>query len=74
MESFFEKPHRRLNLLTGEYVLVSPQRTKRPWLGMVELLPGRRPAGVRSRMLPLPRQRTGGRRPQSGLRGNLPVR
>jgi len=29
-------PHRRLNPLTGEWVLVSPQRTERPWLGKVE--------------------------------------
>ena len=29
-------PHRRLNLLTGEWVLVSPQRAQRPWLGQVE--------------------------------------
>ena len=29
-------PHRRLNPLTGEWVLVSPQRTARPWLGQVE--------------------------------------
>jgi UDPglucose--hexose-1-phosphate uridylyltransferase len=27
---------RRLNLLTGDHVLVSPQRTQRPWLGAVE--------------------------------------
>jgi UDPglucose--hexose-1-phosphate uridylyltransferase len=39
METLFEKPHRRLNLLTGEYVLVSPHRTKRPWLGMVDSAP-----------------------------------
>ncbi|SFO95884.1 UDP-glucose--hexose-1-phosphate uridylyltransferase [Qipengyuania nanhaisediminis] len=26
-------PHRRKNLLTGEYVLVSPQRMARPWQG-----------------------------------------
>ncbi len=32
-------PHRRLNLLTGEWILVSPQRAKRPWLGQVEKLP-----------------------------------
>ncbi|MCU0496525.1 MAG: UDP-glucose--hexose-1-phosphate uridylyltransferase [Anaerolineae bacterium] len=31
-----EHPHRRLNPLTGEYVLVSPHRTKRPWQGSVE--------------------------------------
>ena len=29
-------PHRRLNPLTREWVLVSPQRTDRPWLGQVE--------------------------------------
>ena len=29
-------PHRRFNPLTGEYVLVSPQRTERPWQGRVE--------------------------------------
>ena len=28
--------HRRLNRLTGEYVLVSPQRTDRPWQGQNE--------------------------------------
>jgi len=32
-------PHRRFNPLTGETVLVSPHRTKRPWQGKVEALP-----------------------------------
>ncbi len=32
----FERPHRRLNLLTGQWVLVSPHRAKRPWQGQVE--------------------------------------
>ena len=31
-----EQPHRRLNILTGEWVLVSPHRTKRPWQGKTE--------------------------------------
>lgn len=30
------KPHRRLNPLTNEWILVSPHRTKRPWNGAVE--------------------------------------
>lgn len=34
-----EDPHTRLNILTGEWVLVSPHRTKRPWQGKVESLP-----------------------------------
>ena len=29
-------PHRRLNALTREWVLVSPHRARRPWLGQVE--------------------------------------
>jgi UDPglucose--hexose-1-phosphate uridylyltransferase len=29
-------PHRRYNRLNGEWVLVSPQRTERPWQGQVE--------------------------------------
>lgn len=29
--------HRRLNILTGDWVLVSPHRTKRPWQGKKEL-------------------------------------
>ena len=32
----FDTPHRRYNLLTNEWVLVSPHRAKRPWLGQVE--------------------------------------
>ena len=31
-----EEPHRRLNILTGEWVLVSPHRMERPWQGQVE--------------------------------------
>ncbi len=34
-----EHSHTRLNLLTGDWILVSPHRTKRPWQGKVEILP-----------------------------------
>jgi UDPglucose--hexose-1-phosphate uridylyltransferase len=36
MTSFFKNPHRRFNLLTGEWILVSPHRTQRPWQGKTE--------------------------------------
>jgi UDPglucose--hexose-1-phosphate uridylyltransferase len=37
--ALFTAPHRRLNPLTGEWLLVSPQRTARPWQGQVETPP-----------------------------------
>jgi UDPglucose--hexose-1-phosphate uridylyltransferase len=35
----YDAPHRRKNPLTGEWVLVSPHRAKRPWQGALEALP-----------------------------------
>ena len=34
-----DHPHQRLNPLTGEWLLVSPHRAKRPWMGQVEKAP-----------------------------------
>jgi UDPglucose--hexose-1-phosphate uridylyltransferase len=36
MSRLREHPHLRLNQLTGEWVLVSPHRTQRPWQGQIE--------------------------------------
>jgi UDPglucose--hexose-1-phosphate uridylyltransferase len=35
----FDSPHRRFNPLTRDWVLVSPHRARRPWLGQVEKTP-----------------------------------
>ncbi len=36
---FSEHPHRRKNILTGEWIQVSPHRAKRPWQGKEERTP-----------------------------------
>ena len=35
-----QRPHRRRNALTGEWITVSPQRAQRPWQGEEHLAPG----------------------------------
>ena len=58
-----ERPHRRFNALTGDWILVSPQRTKRPWQGRQEAVAaGTRPAHDPKCYLCPGNERAGGRR------------
>ena len=64
----FAASHRRLNRLTGEWVLVSPHRTARPWQGQVEeVAVAQRPAYDPACYLCPGNERAGGARtPQYG--------
>ena len=58
-----DEPHRRRNALTGEWVLVSPHRMRRPWQGQVEARPAQtRPRHDPSCYLCPGNERAGGQR------------
>lgn len=57
------QPHRRYNPLTDEWLLVSPQRTQRPWLGQVETRPEESPPAYDPNCYLCPgNERAGGKR------------
>jgi UDPglucose--hexose-1-phosphate uridylyltransferase len=56
------RPHCRLNPLTGEWVLVSPQRTERPWQGQTEAVTAPAPVYDPSCYLCPGNERAGGHR------------
>ena len=66
--------HRRFNPLTREWVLVSPHRTQRPWLGQTERAARPAEQRLRPRLLSLSRQSPRQRRGQSALPADAGLR
>ena len=52
----FDQPHRRFNTLTGEWVFVSPRRTKCPWAGTDRATRAVEQPKLRPAMVFVPRQ------------------
>ena len=66
-----EHPHRRRNPLTGDWILVSPHRTRRPWHGRREGLPVLLPRRTTRPATSVPAMPEPAGQPTPGMRAHL---